>query len=99
MIQSASVESNSVYNGIGLVKLMGRNSGIGQPSLAQRNVDFVLIPEQPFVQEKQGFLQAMKKKSFKNRLCFNCCSRGSRARIFSDEKFILVDIGKYLSQK
>ena len=64
VIQSASVESNSVYNGIGLVKLMGRNSGFiaANASLAHRNVDFVLIPEQPFVlQGKNGFLQAIKK--------------------------------------
>ena len=50
---------------------MGRNSGFiaANASLAQRNVDFVLIPEQPFVlQGKNGFLQALKQKLLKKAL-------------------------------
>ena len=65
VIQSASVEARSVYNGIGLVKLMGRNAGFiaANACLAQREVDFVLIPEQPFeLTGKKGFLEVLKKR-------------------------------------
>ena len=109
VIQSASVESNSVYNGIGLVKLMGRNSGFiaANASLAHRNVDFVLIPEQPFVLHgKQGFLQAMKKKLLKTGSALIVVAEGAgQELLLSDDKTdesgnpILVDIGKYLSQE
>ncbi len=108
-IQSASVESRSVYNGIGLVKLMGRNSGFiaANASLAQRNVDFVLIPEQPFgLQGKKGFLQALKQKLLKNGSVLIVAAEGAGQELMhshgeTDESGNpkLADIGKYLSQE
>lgn len=46
-INSANVEANSVQNGVGLVKLMGRNSGFiaVHSALASRDVNLCLIPE------------------------------------------------------
>jgi 6-phosphofructokinase 1 len=46
-IESANVEATSVDNGVGLVKLMGRNSGFIalHAALASRNVNLCLIPE------------------------------------------------------
>jgi 6-phosphofructokinase 1 len=46
-IDSADVEANSVENGIGLVKLMGRNSGFIalHSSISSRDVNLCLIPE------------------------------------------------------
>lgn len=50
MIQSAYVEATCVINGIGLIKLMGRDSGFIalNASLSHGGVDFCLIPENPF---------------------------------------------------
>ena len=50
MIQSAYIEATCVINGIGLIKLMGRQSGYiaMQASLNHASVDFCLIPENPF---------------------------------------------------
>lgn len=50
MIQTAAVQAQSVYNGVGVVKLMGRYSGFiaMQASLINNDVDFCLIPELPF---------------------------------------------------
>jgi 6-phosphofructokinase 1 len=50
VIQSAHVESKGVENGIGLVKLMGRDSGFiaAQAAIANADVNFCLIPEVPF---------------------------------------------------
>lgn len=49
-IKSAKVEAEGSVNGIGLVKLMGRQSGFiaTLASLASRDVDYCLIPEVPF---------------------------------------------------
>lgn len=49
-IRSAHIEAKGAPNGIGLVKLMGRHSGYiaAQASLACRDANLVLIPEQPF---------------------------------------------------
>jgi 6-phosphofructokinase 1 len=49
-ITGAHMESKGVLNGIGLVKLMGRESGFVavHASLASSDVNLVLIPESPF---------------------------------------------------
>lgn len=46
-IESANVEATSVENGVGLVKLMGRNSGFiaMHAALSNRNVNLCLVPE------------------------------------------------------
>ncbi|KAK4431695.1 ATP-dependent 6-phosphofructokinase, chloroplastic [Sesamum alatum] len=57
-INAAHVEVESVENGVGIVKLMGRYSGFiaMHATLASRDVDCCLIPESPFYLEGQGGL-------------------------------------------
>ncbi|KAJ6673743.1 hypothetical protein OIU85_012724 [Salix viminalis] len=57
-INAAHVEAESIENGIGLVKLMGRYSGFiaMYATLASRDVDCCLIPESPFYLEGKGGL-------------------------------------------
>ncbi|KAG7021907.1 ATP-dependent 6-phosphofructokinase 7, partial [Cucurbita argyrosperma subsp. argyrosperma] len=57
-INAAHVESESMENGIGLVKLMGRYCGFiaMYATLASRDVDCCLIPESPFYLEGPGGL-------------------------------------------
>ncbi|XVF34956.1 hypothetical protein REPUB_Repub18cG0102700 [Reevesia pubescens] len=57
-INAAHVESESMENCIGLVKLMGRYSGFiaMYATLASRDVDCCLIPESPFYLEGPGGL-------------------------------------------
>lgn len=49
-VSAAHVEAHSAINGIGLVKLMGRESGFiaAHTALASHEANFVLIPEVPF---------------------------------------------------
>ena len=64
-LRCAKVEAMSVQGGIGIVKMMGRESGFiaVHATLAYRNVDFVLIPESPFVMRGQGgLLEALRNK-------------------------------------
>ena len=58
-VYGAHTEAIGAYNGIGLVKLMGRESGFiaAQAALACNDVNFVLIPEVPFsLDGEDGFL-------------------------------------------
>lgn len=57
-INAAHVEVESVENGVGIVKLMGRYSGFIAmiATLANRDVDCCLIPESPFYLEGKGGL-------------------------------------------
>ena len=52
----ASTEARSAWNGVGLVRLMGRDSGFitALASLASGVVDFCLIPEETFSIEGEG---------------------------------------------
>jgi 6-phosphofructokinase 1 len=64
-IKSAHVEAKGAFNGIGLIKIMGRNSGhiATHAALAQNDTNFVLIPEVPFdLEGKNGFLTTLKKR-------------------------------------
>ena len=49
-VYSAHTEAHSAINGIGLVKLMGRDSGFiaAHTALASHDANFVLVPEVPF---------------------------------------------------
>ena len=53
-IDAAHTEAKGARNGIGLVKLMGRDSGFiaVNASLARSDVNFCLIPESPFALER-----------------------------------------------
>ncbi len=61
-ITSAHNEATGARNGVGLVKLMGRESGFiaAFSTLADNNVNFCLVPEIPFSME--GFLSALKER-------------------------------------
>lgn len=59
---SAHVEAEGARNGIGLIKLMGRESGFiaAFATLANNDINFCLIPEIPFSLE--GFFKTLKKR-------------------------------------
>jgi 6-phosphofructokinase 1 len=63
------MEANSQINGVGLVKVMGRESGFiaAHTALASHEVNFVLIPEVPFeLDGPNGFLHHLEER-LKNR--------------------------------
>jgi 6-phosphofructokinase 1 len=64
-IQCAHIEAKGAPNGIGLVKIMGRQSGhiAAGAALAQTDVNIVLIPEVPFdLEGENGFLKTVEKR-------------------------------------
>lgn len=65
VLRGAHVEARCAPNGIGLVKLMGRNAGYiaAGASLASQDANFVLIPEVPFhLEGENGFLAALERR-------------------------------------
>lgn len=64
-VAAAHTEAHSAVNGIGLVKLMGRESGFiaSHTTLAVHEANFTLIPEVPFdLDGPNGFLIHLKKR-------------------------------------
>ncbi|CAG0911007.1 unnamed protein product, partial [Cyprideis torosa] len=64
-INAAEVEAKGMPNGIGLVKLMGRNAGFiaATATIASGNVNFCLIPEVPFkIHGPAGLLEQLEKR-------------------------------------
>ncbi len=59
---TAHIEALGARNGIGLVKLMGRDSGFiaGYTTLADKDVNYCLVPEYPF--NLQQFLSSLKER-------------------------------------
>jgi 6-phosphofructokinase 1 len=62
---AAHAEARGAWNGVGLVKLMGRDSGFiaAHTSLANSDVNFCLVPEVAFQLEgESGFLHALEER-------------------------------------
>jgi 6-phosphofructokinase 1 len=65
IIRNAHNEASGAYNGIAVVKLMGRDSGFiaASASLATQEVNFVLVPEISFdLYGPRGFLKVLRKR-------------------------------------
>jgi 6-phosphofructokinase 1 len=86
-IRSAHNESEAYPNGIGLIKLMGRYSGFiaATATLAQQDVNFVLIPEVDFDLEGQnGFLAALEKRLKQRRHAVIVVAEGAGQKFFEN---------------
>lgn len=65
VLDAAHNEAKSAYNGVGLVKVMGRDAGFiaAMATLASQEVNFTLIPEVPLVLDgPRGFLETLRRR-------------------------------------
>jgi len=113
VILAAHAEALGAWNGVGLVKLMGRHSGFiaAHATLACSDVNFCLVPEVPFRLEGQGgFLAALRDRLEKKRHAVVVVAEGAGQELFTNEeaggaKFdpsgnvVLQDIGVYLRDR
>ncbi|KAE9587067.1 putative 6-phosphofructokinase [Lupinus albus] len=86
-INAAHVEAESVENGIGVVKLMGRYSGFIalHATLASRDVDCCLIPESPFYLEgKGGLFEFIEKRLRENEHMVIVIAEGAGQDLFTE---------------
>ncbi len=105
-IQSAHTEACCAHNGIGIVKLMGRESGFiaALATLALKEVNFVLIPEAPFsLHGEGGLLQALKERILQRQHAVIVVAEGAGQNLLpksavtdASGNAILGDIGEYL---
>ena len=111
-ITAAHVEAKGAYNGIGLVKLMGRNSGFiaANASLAMNDVNFVLVPEVPFeLDGENGLLKHLEDRLNHRQHAVICVAEGAGQDLIQNDiasqerdasgNIKLKDVGFFLREK
>lgn len=107
VLDRAHVEARSVENGISLVKLMGRNAGFiaAGATVANQDVNFLLIPEVPFKLDGEGgFLSVLKKRILNRKHALIVVAEGAGQDLLAQNgagrdasgNALLNDIGIYL---
>ncbi|MGC8928476.1 MAG: ATP-dependent 6-phosphofructokinase [Myxococcota bacterium] len=89
IISSAHNEAEGAYNGISIIKLMGRDSGFIAVSatLANSVVDICLIPEVDFEMDgENGLKKAVLRCLNKNKHCVIVVAEGAGQKFFGDQK-------------
>ncbi|MDR1957269.1 MAG: ATP-dependent 6-phosphofructokinase [Treponema sp.] len=109
VVAAAHMEANSQINGIGLVKLMGRESGFiaAHTALASHEVNFVLIPEVPFnLEGYNGFLHHLEERLKNRKHAVVVVAEGAlQDQLVKDVKtdasgnLKMVDVGTYLRDR
>jgi 6-phosphofructokinase 1 len=110
VLRGAHVEACGAPNGIGLVKLMGRDAGFiaAGAALANQEANFVLVPEIPFPLEGEtGFLRALEHRILRRGHALVVVAEGAGQHLFAGEKVErdasgnvrYQDIGVFLRQR
>lgn len=110
IIKNAHNEATGAYNGISLVKLMGRDSGFiaAHAALAIQEVNFVLIPEITFdLYGQRGFLKVLRKRLEERHHAVIVVAEGAGQEFFESAgknkdasgNILHNDIGIYLKDK
>jgi len=109
-IRGAHKEAEGYPNGIGLIKLMGRHAGFiaATATLAQQDVNFVLIPEVDFnLEGPNGLLTTLENRLSSRGHAVIVAAEGAGQKFFEWEKsekddsgnIKLKDIGLFLKEK
>ncbi len=109
-LEAAHAEAKGAFNGIGLVKVMGRDSGFiaAHAALANNHVNFCLIPEIPFKLEGKGsFLEALENRFKRKNHAVILVAEGAGQHLFENEatekdasgNLKKSDIGPFLKMK
>ena len=110
VIDCAHVEAKGAVNGIGLVKVMGRDAGFiaAFATLASQDVNFTLIPEAPFaLYGEKGFLNVLRQRMLLRKHAVIVVAEGAGQDLFAGEKVErdasgnvkYSDIGLFLKQE
>lgn len=110
VIDCAHAEAKGARNGIGLVKLMGRESGFiaAAATVASQEVNFVLIPEVPIVLEgERGLLATLRQRMLRRHHAVIVVAEGAGQDLFGPRpaerdasgNIRFQDIGPFLKQR
>jgi len=94
-ILAAHVEARGAWNGVGLVKLMGRHSGFiaAHATLATSDVNFCLVPEVPFrLAGDSGFLSMLERRLIEKRHAVVVVAEGAGQEHFEDAGEVERDV-------
>lgn len=107
VIDSAHAEARSVFNGIGLVKLMGRHAGFiaAGATVASQEVNFCIVPEVPL--RLDTFLPALRKRLEARHHAVIAIAEGAAQeeiatgpeKLDASGNRILADVGPWLKDK
>ncbi len=89
VIRGAHVEARGAINGIGLVKLMGRDAGFiaAGATVVSQEVNFVLVPEVPFLLEgEHGLLAVLEERMRKRGHAVIVAAEGAGQHLFETAK-------------
>jgi len=109
-VSGAHVEAHDAINGIGIVKVMGRESGFiaVHTAMGTSDVNYVLIPEIPFALEGEtGLLLELKKRLARRNHALIVVAEGAGQELFSESALgvdasgnkKLGDIGQFLRER
>jgi 6-phosphofructokinase 1 len=109
VVAAAHMEAVSAIHGIGLVKVMGRDSGFiaACTALASHEVNFVLIPEVPFnLEGYNGFLHHLEERILDRKHAVVVVAEGAMQQVLMKEKktdaggnLKMADVGTYLRDR
>jgi len=110
VLECAHTEAHSVENGIALVKLMGRHAGFiaAGATVANQDVNFVLVPEIPFALDGPGgFLATLERRIRERRHAVVVVAEGAGQDLVHADTTArdasgnvkLADIGPFLRQR
>jgi 6-phosphofructokinase 1 len=109
VVTAAHMEAASAINGIGLVKVMGRDSGFiaAHTALASHEVNFVLIPEVPFnLEGYNGFLSHLEDRLRKRSHAVIIVAEGAmQEQLLTERKtdaggnLKMADVGTYIRSR
>jgi 6-phosphofructokinase 1 len=110
VLYCAHIEAKGAPNGIGLVKVMGRDAGFiaAGATLASQNVNFTLVPEVPFaLHGERGFLPVLRQRMLDRRHAVIVVAEGAGQDLFergedqsdASGNVRYEDIGAFLKDK
>jgi 6-phosphofructokinase 1 len=110
VLRGAHVEARGALNGIGLVKLMGRDAGFiaAGAALASQEVNFVLVPEVRFpLIGENGFLDALERRLARRGHALIAVAEGAGQHLVPQQERVRdpsgnlkpVDIGPFLRER
>jgi 6-phosphofructokinase 1 len=101
ILRGAHIEARGAINGIGLVKVMGRDAGFiaAFATLASQEVNFTLIPEVPFALDgEDGFLAALRRRILDRRHALILVAEGAGQSLFDTREVRCDASGNRLHQ-
>ncbi len=108
-VRGAHVEAHDTINGIGLVKVMGRESGFiaAHTALAMSDVNFCLIPENPFDMDgPHGLLEHLRARLLDRGHAVILAAEGAGQELLAESGMVdgsgnkrLMNIGEFLKSR